>query len=316
MKILITGIQGFAGSYLAKYVIENNLAEVHGIVREKKENELLKKIEKKIKFHECDVTEKEKLEKIVKEVKPEIIFHLAAQASVADSLKDPRKSFEVNLFGTMNLLEAVKKNSPETRIIWIGSSEEYGVQEKESIPIKEESKFNPITPYAVSKIAADYLCKYYSDSMELNIIRIRPFNHTGPYRGERFVLSNWCKQVAEIEKGLKDKIRAGNIGNIRDFSDVRDVVKAYWIAAEKGKSGEVYNVCSGTGFSLEEMLRKIISLCNKKIIIEKDNSTDNKQHIPVLIGDNSKIKKLGWKNEIPLEQTLNDLLNYWRNKLK
>src|SRR3989344_6505296 len=140
MKILITGIQGFAGSYLAKYVIENNLAEVHGIVREKKENELLKKIEKKIKFHECDVTEKEKLEKIVKEVKPEIIFHLAAQASVADSLKDPRKSFEVNLFGTMNLLEAVKKNSPETRIIWIGSSEEYGVQEKESIPIKEESK--------------------------------------------------------------------------------------------------------------------------------------------------------------------------------
>ena len=187
------------------------------------------------------------------------------------------------------------------------------MQEKESIPIKEETQFNPITPYAVSKIAADYLCKYYSDSMELDVVRIRPFNHTGPYRGERFVLSNWCKQVAEIEKGLKDKIRAGNIGNIRDFSDVRDVVKAYVdLITAKNLGYNLYNICSGDGKSGKDILKilcEVMDINFEKLKIEVNKSLIRPNDPPKIIGDNSRIKKdTGWEPRIPIQKTVSDIV--------
>ncbi len=314
-KVLITGIGGFAGSHLVEFLIKNvKETQIHGIIRNKKNTEKLEEHLNKIKLFECDICDEKKLNEVIKQVQPDIIFHLAAVAFVPDSFENPKKTFQVNFDGAINLFESIRKYSDKTKVIAISSPELYGLVYDNELPIKETQPFRPLTPYGTSKAAMDLLGYQYFKSYELNIVRIRPFNHIGLKRDSKTVDSDWCHQIVEIEKGKKEPIIfVGNLETVRDFTDVRDMVKAYWLAAEKCKAGEAYNICSGKGILMKDLLKKLLELSNKKIEIKVDEKRLRQALIPKLLGDNSKfVKETNWKPKIPIEQTLKDLLNYWR----
>lgn len=317
-KILITGINGFAGSHLTEYILKNKLGEVHGTVRSKNSNLYrLKESRNEIELIYADITKKEEIKQVIKKIKPDKIFHLAANSFVPESFENPKKTFQTNLIGTMNLFEATKKYSEHSTIVSISSSEAYGLVLDNEFPIKETNAFRPLSPYGTSKASMDLLGYQYFKSHNLKIIRLRPFNHTGPKRSPKTVDSDWCKQIIAIEKGKqKPEILIGNIENIRDFLDVRDIVKAYWIASEKGKPGEAYNICSGKGLKLTKMLEILLKQSSKKIKTKIDIKRIRKSPITKLIGDPTKfMKETKWKPEISIEQMLKDVFEYWKEVL-
>lgn len=323
MKVLITGITGFAGSHLAEYIVSNfPKVEVHGTRRKTSKTENIAVIKSEITLHESDLTSERSVEKLIADIKPDKIFHLAANTFVPDSWKDPAGTFTSNVVGQINLLEAVKdlkSGGYDPLILVIGSSEEYGKVTPDEVPVDENTIFRPMSPYAVSKTAQDLLGFQYYQSHKLRIVRVRPFNHSGPRRGENFVDSNFAKQIAEIEKGAKEPIlKVGNLEASKDFTDVRDIVRAYWLASEKCEPGEAYNICSGRGYKIQEVLDALLSLSTKKdISVEKDQKRMRPSEVPVLYGDYSKFKKAtGWQPEIDfLTTTLKDTLDYWRERV-
>ena len=310
MKILITGITGFVGSHLAEYCIGKG--EVFGIKRHRSKMDNIEHILDKITLVDCDMKDAFNVAKVIEDIKPDKIFHLAAQSFVPTSWKAPNETLVNNISGQLNLFEAVRHIKGYDPVIQIAcSSEEYGKVDKS--PITEETPLNPLSPYAVSKIAQDYMGYQYHQSYGMKIIRTRAFNHTGTRRGDVFVCSNFAKQVVNNKNGT---IKVGNMSAIRDFTDVRDVVKAYWIATEKCEPGEVYNICSGKGYEIREILEKLINIHGKAIETVHDNSRMRPSDVPVLIGDNSKfVKATGWKPEISIDKTLVDLITFWENKL-
>ena len=317
MKVLITGISGFAGSHLAEYALSKG-AEVHGTVRWRSRIENLSEIEKSVILHECDINDAFAFRDIIKKVMPEYIFHLAAQSYVHASWTEPYQTLHTNIIGELNLFEAVRSISGyKPKIQIAGSSEEYGHQETGQPGLSEESPLLPLSPYGVSKVAQDLLAFQYFKSYGMHIVRTRGFNHTGPRRGEVFVCSTFAKQIAEIEKGIRKApvIYVGNLEAERDFTDVRDMVRGYWLALEKGESGEVYNICSGKAYPIKNILKKLLSMSKIKIEVRKDPKRMRPSDLKVLVGDCSKFQnKTLWKPFFKIEQTLEDLLNYWRNK--
>lgn len=324
MKVLITGITGFAGSHLADYLIKNQPnVEIFGTKRWRSKMENLQHINDGINYYECDMKDAHNVFDIINRIKPDKIFHLAAQSFVPTSWDSPSETFEINIIGQCNLFESVRqlKSDKYNPVIQIaGSSEEYGLVKAEETPIYETNPLRPLSPYAVSKIAQDFMGYQYFKSYGLRVIRTRAFNHSGPRRGEVFVDSNFAKQIAEIELGhRKPEIEVGNLDSIRDFTDVRDIVEGYWEATEKGEAGEVYNICSGKGFGIREMLNRLLSLSTKKEIkITEVASRMRPSDVPILIGNCEKFRQAtGWSPKIPyLETTLIDTLDYWRNKIK
>ena len=317
-KVLITGINGFAGSHLSDYILKNNLAEVHGIVRGRTADmDNLKHIQDKIKLTVCDITDAFSISRIIEEIEPDYIFHLAAQSFVPESWTSPVETLNTNIMGSLNLFEAVRKSKKEITVQIAGSSEEYGLVKEDEIPMKETNPLRPLSPYGVSKVAMDLLAYQYNQSYGTKIIRTRCFNHTGPRRGDVFVCSDWSKQIAEIEAGKKkSEITVGNLEAKRDFSDVRDVVRAYWLAVEKCTPGDVYNICSGSTIKMRDILEKLMALSDKKIEIKQDPKKMRPSDVQILLGDCSKFKeKTGWKPEISFDKTLEDTLNYWREKI-
>jgi len=323
MKVLITGITGFAGSHLVDYLLKDHSSlKIYGIKRWRSKMDNLSDSERKINFFECDIKDAHNVYDIINRIKPDKIFHLAAQSYVPASWESPSETFEINIIGQCNIFEAVRKikNDLYNPIIQIaGSSEEYGLVKPDETPIKETNPLRPLSPYAVSKVAQDFMGYQYYKSYGLNIIRTRAFNHSGPRRGEVFVDSNFAKQVSEIEKGTREPIiKAGNLEAIRDFTDVRDIVEAYWLASEKCKAGEIYNICSGQGYKIQEMLEKLLSLSKvKDIKVEQDPERMRPSDVQILVGDYSKFRKsTGWQPRISyLEKTLLDTLNYWRKQI-
>ena len=320
-KALITGITGFVGSHLAELLLKKEF-EVHGIVRWRSKTENIDDFKEKLILHDGDITDLSSLIKILKQVKPDYIFHLAAQSFVLTSWKSPGQTLYNNVIGTSNLLEAItglksKSFNPVVQIA--GSSEEYGLALPNEIPIKETNQLRPLSPYGVSKVATDMLALQHFRSYGIKTIVTRAFNHSGPRRGEVFVCSTFAKQIAEIEKGKREAvIFYGNLKAKRDFTDVRDVVKAYLLTARKCKPGEVYNICSGKKgtFSMKEILSMLLSLTDVSVKLKEDPKRMRPSDVPILLGSCAKFKKAtGWKPIIPFKKTLEDLLNYWRKKV-
>lgn len=312
-KALITGIAGFVGSHLAELLLSQGY-EVYGMARPRSKTDHIETIKTKLHLEDADLLDSHSLYSLVAKIKPDYIFHLAAQSFVPTSWVSPSVTLEVNIVGTANLFEAVRMAGIDPVIQIACSSEEYGLVLANEVPIKETNPLRPLSPYAVSKLAMDYLGYQYHQSYKVRAVRTRGFNHTGPRRGETFAESNFAKQIAMIEKGKQEPvISVGNLEAHRDYTDVRDMVKAYVIAAEKCDPGDVYNICTGKAQKIGDMLNLLLSFSKVKVTIKEDPSRMRPSDVPVLIGDNSKfVQKTGWKAKIPFEQTMEDLLNYWR----
>jgi GDP-4-dehydro-6-deoxy-D-mannose reductase len=321
MRILITGITGFVGSHLAEHCLQQPEVRVYGTVFSHHLGDELQRIEHikdKIELLECDLTNRVAVARVLEKSKPDKIFHLAAQSFVPTSWKSPEDTLFNNIISELNIFEVVREMKLNPVIIIACSSEEYGLVLENELPVKETNPLRPLSPYAVSKIAQEKLGYQYHKSYGLRIVLTRFFNTEGPGRGQDFVTSNFAKQIAEIEKGKKEPvIYVGNLGAKRDFTDVRDMVKAYWLASEKCDYGETYNVCSGKTISVQSVLDILLNLSTvKDIKMEQDPTRMRPSDVPILFGDFSKFRaKTGWQPEIPFEKTMEDLLNYWRKRV-
>lgn len=317
MRVLITGITGFVGSHLAEYALGKEGVEVFGTVRWRSRMDNVEHILDRIHLLDCDLRDNVAVRKTLEEVKPDYIFHLAAQSFVPTSWKAPAETLTTNIISELNLLESIRDLALDTRIQVAGSSEEYGLVYEHEAPIKEDNPLRPLSPYAVSKVAQDYLAYQYHQSYGIFAVRTRAFNHTGPRRGQVFVSSDFSRQVAMIEKGKKEPvIEVGNLEARRDFSDVRDIVRGYWLALEKGEAGEVYNLGSGKAITIRELLDLILSLSHLDIEVRQVPERMRPSDVELLLCDYSKINRAtGWKPEIPLEKTIADLLEYWRERV-
>lgn len=315
-KALITGITGFVGSHMAELLLRESV-EVYGIQRWRSKTENIEHIQDKIKFEEADLLDAHSLYTVIDKIKPDYIFHLAAQSFVQSSWASPTQTLEVNIIGSAHLFEAVRKTGLPIAIQIACSSEEYGKVLPNEVPIKETNPLRPLSPYAVSKLAMDYLGYQYHESYDMRIIRTRGFNHTGPRRGDVFAESSFAKQIAEIEKGKRAPIvYVGNLEAKRDYTDVRDMARAYYLAVQKCDSGEVYNIATGKAWKIKDVLDLLISMAKVKVEIKPDPARMRPSDVEILIGDNSKfVAKTGWKPEIPFETTMADLLNYWRENV-
>ena len=309
MKALIIGAAGFVGKYLIDHLADEGWDVA--ATRLPDEN-----MDTCVPVYELDLLEPNSVAVLLEETKPECIFHLAAQSSVAIAWEKPALTVDVNIKGAGNLLEAVRKMEKPPRILLIGSCEEYGYVQPEEIPIKEDTPLRPGNIYAVTKVAQGMLGQVYARAYGLEIIVIRAFNHAGPGQSETFAIPSFCKQVAMIEAGLAPPvIRVGNLDAKRDFTDVRDVVRAYRLLAEKGESGEVYNVGSGRAVSLGEVLEMILSMSEANISVEQDSERMRPADVPVIEADVAKLReRTGWVAELAIEATLLDTLDVWRQK--
>jgi GDP-4-dehydro-6-deoxy-D-mannose reductase len=317
MRVLITGITGFVGSHLAEYLLSRGDVEVFGMIRWRSKLDNIEHIIDDIDLIECDIRDASSVRKAIWKIKPDRIFHLAAQSFVPTSWHAPAETLDTNIIGEVNLFEAVRDAKLDTRIQIAGSSEEYGLVDKDQLPIKETTLLRPLSPYGVSKVAQDLLGFQYYQSYGMYIVRTRAFNHTGPRRGEVFVESNFAKQLAEIEAGLREPVlEVGNLEAVRDFSDVRDIVRGYWLALEKGEPGEVYNICTGRGWKIETILQVLLGMSDAIVEVRQDPSRLRPSDVPLLIGSRDKFTiQTGWQPQIPLEKTLEDLFLYWREQV-
>ena len=315
MKVLVTGVTGFAGSHLVDYILAKKPdTKITGILRWRSRTENIEHFSDKIRLVECDLRDASSVRDVLDDERPEWIFHLAAQSFVPTSWTAPTESLVTNVIGQLNIFEAVKKLGIKPRIQLACSSEEYGLVLENELPIKETNPLRPLSPYAVSKVGQDMLGYQYWMSFRIPVVRTRGFNHEGPRRGPVFVCSDFAKQIADIEKGRRPPVvRVGNLDARRDFTDVRDVVRAYWLALEKGEPGEVYNIASGKAWTIREMLDMLLGMSKAKIKVEQDPARMRPSDVPVLLGDASKFReRTGWTPEIPFERTIADLLAYWR----
>ena len=323
-KVLITGITGFVGSHLADYILANfPEVQILGLVRWRSPKDNVKHILDKIDLCYGELLDLPSLEVILEEHKPDVVFHLAAQSYVDFSFLAPISTSETNIVGTCNLLEAIKRlklSSGYNPIVHIcSSSEVYGQVKKNEVPIKEDNPFRPASPYAVSKVGEDMTAFQYWLSWKIRTIRTRMFTHTGPRRGEVFVVSTFAKQIAEIEAGIiPPVIKVGNLDSVRTFLDVRDAVRAYWLLVNKCLPGEVYNIGGIETMTIAEMLNSLLKFSkmkNIKIQVEKSRLRPSDVTLQIPCADKF-IEATGWKPEIKFEKTLEDTLNYWRNYLK
>jgi GDP-4-dehydro-6-deoxy-D-mannose reductase len=315
-KAFITGISGFAGGNLAPYLLEKGDYEVSGTYNSETSLRSLASIRDQINCVQLDLTDKERTNSLIQEIKPDFVFHLAALTSPAESFKDPLFTITSNVAMQINLLEAIKNNALfHTKILIVSSADVYGVVNAKDLPIDEQTGFHPTNPYAVSKITQDFLGLQYVQSHNLEIVRVRPFNHTGAGQSPQFVVSAFAKQIAEIEKGKKEPvIFVGNIDAKRDFTDVRDIVAAYSMILEKGTIGDVYNIGSGTSYKIADILDTLLSLSTKQIDVKVDEQLLRPSDTPELVCDNSKlVQKTGWKPKYTISDTLKSILDYWRD---
>ena len=301
MKAVITGSQGFVGRHLTTELSENGY-DVHGIDLLRGENAYV-----------VDLLNRDAIKEYIFEIKPDVIFHLAAQASIPLSWENPQVTFQLNVIGTINLLEAIRKVRRTCRLVIIGSADQYGVTGT-SAAISEKYTLNPRNPYAASKKAQEEIAAIYAEAHLINIFYTRSFNHCGSGQKPGFLVSDLCRGIVQVERGNAQHLKVGNLGAIRDFTDVRDIVRAYRLIIEKGSSGEIYNIGSGIGRRVQEVLDLLLTMAKCTICVQSDKERMRISDTPTLVCDNTKIREhTGWVPTIPFEQTLNDALEYYRS---
>ncbi len=315
MRVLITGADGFVGGHLARYLLHDVRAEVMGLG--------LRPAEAVVPwmqgdYRSCDVRDAETLRRLVLDFRPDFVFHLAAQSSVQVSWEEWELTLSIALDGQRNLLEALREAGGAARVHVACSAEEYGKVSEEDLPLTEDSPLRPATPYAFSKVLQDYLAVFYHQAYGMPVIRTRAFNQTGPGQAAGFVVSDFARQVALIERGRQEPvIRVGNLEARRDFSDVRDLVRAYWELLLKGEPGAVYNVCSGRVVAVREILDMLLRMTDVPVDILQDENKMRPLDVPVLAGDNRRMREVtGWEPAMPLEHTLADVLDWWRERVE
>ncbi|OGH27523.1 MAG: hypothetical protein A3C27_02035 [Candidatus Levybacteria bacterium RIFCSPHIGHO2_02_FULL_39_36] len=313
-KVFITGITGFAGSFLAEHIASQKDYEIFGSFLSDTNLENTASVKEKVSLRQIDLRDSQKLQDLIKEIRPDFVYHLAALTSPADSFKNPAGFINNNTEAEVNLLEAIRVAGIFPKVLIASSAEVYGEVAAGNLPIDEDTPLRPATPYAVSKIAQDFLGLQYFISYKIPVIRVRPFNHIGPRQAPNFVVSSFSKRIVDIERGKESVMRVGNLMAKRDFTDVRDIVRGYLLLLEMGDPGDVYNIGSGKSYKISEILDKLLSMSNKDIKIEIDKQLLRPIDVPELVCDNKKIfQKTGWKPEIPIEKTLADTLDYWRS---
>lgn len=314
-RVLITGITGMAGSHLADFLLANEPdVEIIGTKRYRSPRQNIAHLEKTIELIDCDLMDPSAARRLIVATKPDYIFHLAALSYVPDSWKSPQTYLTNNSCMQLNLFESIREAGIDPVIQVALSSEQYGNVAEADLPLTEESPIRPISPYAVSKVTQDMMAYQYYHSYGLKVIRTRTFNHEGPRRGEMFVTSNFAKQIVEIEAGKKPPvIFVGNLESCRDWSDVRDIVKAYWLGVNHCTPGDVYVISSGTLRTVRSMLEELLSYSTVKVEIVVDPDRLRPSDVVLLQGDSSKFRKqTGWAPTYTFEQTMSDLLEYWR----
>jgi GDP-4-dehydro-6-deoxy-D-mannose reductase len=317
MRALVTGAGGFAGSHLVEYLLHQG-AEVLALVRPGDDLAHLKPILGRLRVERGDIRDGERLIGVFRDTRPERIYHLAAVTSPADSIMNPHLTYEINLMGTLNLLEGIRQAGLDCRILFVSSSEVYGKVIDEDLPLREETALRPANPYSGSKAAEELLAYQFFRCYGVKVVRVRPFNHTGPRQPPAFVCSSLAKQVAEVDLRMRDAlVRVGNLETLRDFTDVRDIVRGYYLPLEKGELGEVYQLCSGHPVSIDEILRILTNGVAPPIRVVFDPARVHARGPRAVWGLADKAaRKVGWEPQFPLETTLRDLKNHWESVLR
>lgn len=314
MRALITGVQGFVGKYLANHLLSQGI-EVWGTSRRESPILCLKNGDVNVMIN--DLNQTEEIYQLLHNIKPDYIFHLAGQSNVKRSWEDKEGTFYANVNKTIFLLDACvryQQENPNMRLLTVGSSEEYGKVKAYELPIKETTTLRPMSPYGASKAAVSMLIQQYHKAHDLNVIHVRPFNHIGPGQSEGFVTTDFAKQVVAIENGKKPPVLlVGNLSAKRDFTDVRDIVRAYFQLISVGKLGEIYNVCSQNAISIKKILDLIVYNSNVNIEVQLNKDRLRPSDVPIYEGDNKKIKShVKWEPNSSFEETIIDILNYER----
>ncbi len=309
-NILIIGASGFVGTNIInnpyiKDEVGNGFFKGYSFVKSSSSN--------KKDFYYLDLLDLKSIEDLIKEKDPKCIIHLASISFIPSSFETPKKIIDINYYGTFNLLETLRKYSFKGKLLYVSSGDVYGKFKEEDLPLKETQPLNPKSPYAASKGAAELLCLQYTNNYSLDIVITRPFNHIGPHQSDLFSVSNFARQCALISLNKKEPIiKTGNLNTYRDFLDVRDVIKAYFLLLYKGKTGGIYNVCSGKPLKISYMLEKLMSFVKKNIKVETDAQRLRAFDIIKIYGDNSKLKNdTGFKINYDIDLTLLDIYNYW-----
>lgn len=315
MRVLVTGIAGFVGAWLAEYLLTLPDVTVDGTVH--RHDRRIRHLQDRLTLHRGDLRNAVWVDEVIRTVQPNYLIHLAAWSDVGGSWQQPWVSYELNIQCQLNLLEAIRRSAPACRTLVVASNEVYGLVRPEDVPIDEETPFRPNSPYGVSKIAQDMMALQYWHNYQLPLVRVRSFNHIGPGQSEDFVASAFARQIAEIEAGHREPIlRVGNLDAVRDFTDVRDVVRAYWLAVCGGEAGQVYNVGSGEGRPVRWILDQLLACTQIPIEIQQDPNRLRPSDVPISVCDNRRlVAATGWLPEIDLRQTLREILDGWRREI-
>jgi GDP-4-dehydro-6-deoxy-D-mannose reductase len=315
MRVLITGINGFVGGHLAEHLLAETSWQIIGVAREATLS--LATLREHVQLHAADLLDADAVQRLLRETRPDAIFHLAAQAHAPTSFRDPAGTLTTNVLMQLNLFEAVRAAQLDPTFLIVCTGEEYGAVQPHELPVDEDTPLRPVSPYAVSKVAQDMLAYQYHAAYQLKTIRVRPFNHTGPRQEDRYAPTAFAHQIARIEAGLQPPtVSVGNLAAQRDFSDVRDVVRAYRLAVEQGEPGAVYNIGSGQAVAIQAILDQLIALSHATIEVQPDPERMRPADVPLIVCDSSRFRqRTGWQPQIPLAQTLHDVLDDFRARV-